>query len=202
MPGERRARESAFLKLQIQSEDLEDLVVAMHRTVNVPGRVILEGGSALPPVTAAYPPVRILVRLADEGPPGSASTMDATVMQRGTFTLAGVLSANSPTSCLAPRNTVTASRIWYQLAKSGSPFHRRHHPPLPVRDGVSYGARVASNFGRAALPERSPRSERRSAASQPRDPPSRLRRYGEARRSGGTVPASMRAEWSGPCAAA
>jgi 5-hydroxyisourate hydrolase-like protein (transthyretin family) len=90
MPEQRRARESAFLELEVQSEDLEDLVVAMHRTVNVPGRVILEGGSALPPVTAGYPPVRILVRLADEGPPGSASTMDATVMQDGTFTLAGV----------------------------------------------------------------------------------------------------------------
>ena len=26
--------------------------------------------------------------------------------------------------------------IWSQLAKSGSPFHLRRHPPRPVRNGV------------------------------------------------------------------
>jgi hypothetical protein len=106
------------------------------------------------------------------------------------------------------RAVAIAIRAIHELTDdSGSSrdLRSRHHPSRPVRDGVSYDARLASNLRKA-----------RRCRSEARGQSERAQRVSHASQGGvslagckgprhfkkSSAPASMRAEWSGPCAAA
>jgi protocatechuate 3,4-dioxygenase beta subunit len=83
MPG---PEEKGFLPIRIDT-DLDGLVVAMRRTVNVAGRVALDDPSAPFPSRRNYAPPLIRARLADDRLPGDASGRSATMRTDQTFTL-------------------------------------------------------------------------------------------------------------------
>jgi hypothetical protein len=86
MPEVPGPAEEGFLPIQVDN-DLDGLVVAMRRTVNVAGRVALDDPSAPFPSRRNYAPPLIRSRLADDRLPGDASGRAATMRTDQTFTL-------------------------------------------------------------------------------------------------------------------
>jgi hypothetical protein len=84
-------RETAFVPVRVDDADIENLVVAMHRTATVPGRITVEDPSIVLPATpGGRAPLQITVRLADERLAGSGSSIHATANSDNSFTLTGV----------------------------------------------------------------------------------------------------------------
>jgi protocatechuate 3,4-dioxygenase beta subunit len=80
-------RETAFVPLSIEGDDIENLVVAMRRTTNVAGRVAADDPATALPGASGRAPLELTARLADDRLPGHGSSRDATANSDGTFTL-------------------------------------------------------------------------------------------------------------------
>jgi len=82
--------QAALIPIRIDEGEVENLVVAMRKTVNVRGRVALENSTAAVPDNPGRAPIQISARLADERLPGDGSSSQATANSDGTFTLDGL----------------------------------------------------------------------------------------------------------------
>jgi protocatechuate 3,4-dioxygenase beta subunit len=88
-PEQRRPLEAAFVPLHVDGTDIEDLLVALRRGVDVHGRVTLDDPSAtLPPSPGSG--LMLFARLAEDRSPGSGSSRMAIVRTDRTFTFEGV----------------------------------------------------------------------------------------------------------------
>ena len=83
-------RETAFVPVRVDDDDIDSLVVAMHRTTTVPGRISADDPSIALPARAGAAPLQISMRLADERLAGSGSSIHATANSDNTFALTGV----------------------------------------------------------------------------------------------------------------
>jgi protocatechuate 3,4-dioxygenase beta subunit len=83
-------RETAFVPVRVEDDDLENLVVALRRTTTVAGRVALDDPSAALPVAAGRAPLQITARLDGERLPGSGSSVHTTANSDNSFTLTGL----------------------------------------------------------------------------------------------------------------
>jgi protocatechuate 3,4-dioxygenase beta subunit len=63
-PAERRALEVASVPITVGSADV-DVVLTMSRTITVPGRIVFEGTTTLPPRDPGYGPMIVFAKLAD-----------------------------------------------------------------------------------------------------------------------------------------
>jgi large repetitive protein len=88
-PQQRRPLERGFVPVSLADADVENLVVAMEKTIDVKGRVALED----PNIPLPRPPgsgLIISTRLADERLPGQGSDLSAIMRPDHTFTLEGM----------------------------------------------------------------------------------------------------------------
>ena len=79
-------REAAFVPVSLDDQDIENLVVAMRRTVTVPGRITFDDPTALPSGSGRAP-LSLEARLADDRLPNAGSMREATANSNDTFTL-------------------------------------------------------------------------------------------------------------------
>jgi protocatechuate 3,4-dioxygenase beta subunit len=80
-------REAAFVPIRIDEADIENLVVAMRKTMTVTGRITVDDPSTALPRDSSRAPVVLSARLADDRLPNAGSSLDATANSDGTFTL-------------------------------------------------------------------------------------------------------------------
>jgi hypothetical protein len=88
-PDERRAHEGAYVPIRVIDSDADDLVVTLARTVDVPGRIVLEDPTRpLPPAQGSG--FYVTARLAGDFLLGNGSNLHTFVRADRTFTLTGV----------------------------------------------------------------------------------------------------------------
>ena len=80
--------DAAFIPVTLENDDLENVVIAMQRTVSIAGRVVGEDPSTVPPTGATdRAPLQLTARLAGERLAGFGSSVHATMNSDGTFAL-------------------------------------------------------------------------------------------------------------------
>jgi protocatechuate 3,4-dioxygenase beta subunit len=80
-------RQSAFVQVFVDGDDVDQLVVAMRRTTNVSGRVAIDDPSTALPNAFGRAPLQVSARLAEDRLPNAGSSRHATANSDGTFVL-------------------------------------------------------------------------------------------------------------------
>lgn len=93
-PGERRAREAAFVPIRVADADMDDLVVTLNKGVDVPGRFVLEDPAQELP-TPQGSGLTIDARLAEDFLSGSGSRIHTYARPDRTFTLPEVFGSRA-----------------------------------------------------------------------------------------------------------
>ena len=150
-PEHRRPYEAGYFSLTVE-QDLEGLVVQMHRGIEVPGRLLLEDPAAEWP-SAPGSGLMVMARLADDRVSGYGSTRSTIVRKDRTFTLDRVFGARRLSVLNVPRGWYVKS-IQYdgkEVIDAAFEFKDAKNPPsldlMVSNRGAVMSGRVVDGAG-------------------------------------------------------